>query len=626
MKKDLKINYIYYGILFFSILATTFASITSIEKAKAGYRFFFMFHGTCQSFLEVLFLIIIGYFIEQYLKKVFFKIFIALSFLFLLTHFVDFILMFIMDLSFYEALSLMLNETLTNFIELLILTNIPLIGWMFITASVILIPILGVYFYFFCKKISNFKPLVIKNETLFQTSFCVIFALFFWDVLASPSVRSDIYQKCQRTLPWKTTFLHKQNIKIKLKNHLKLPNDNDYKTALSKIEKLDQKPSIYIFVIESLRDDFITEENCPNIYQFKKDNIHADLSLSNANNTQSSWFSIFHSKYPLYWQKQNKQFGALPLYLLKHAGYNINVFSSSGLNYYKMDELLFGKNQNLLNTYHSKNNEIAYKSDNTIIQKAKNYQNFGNVNILFLESTHFNYSWPDDYKLKFTPIINNMSSALTPSSKKHIEKIKNRYRNSIYYIDTLFADYINSLKEKNLYENAIIAVVGDHGEEFFEQGQLFHASHLSHVQTNVLLTLKLGNSKKEIPKNNLKIASQVDIFPTILDHLFSQSFDQFFDGKSLYNQNKSPYVISTRYSGGISPSEFFIHEGTNKITLKFNKKNIFDTKELRILSIKNLKDENIILKASKEKSIINETLKALDSIFKTATKNLNKST
>ena len=71
----------------------------------------------------------------------------------------------------------------------------------------------------------------------------------------------------------------------------------------SRIFSLNHKPDIYLFVIESLREDYITVENSPHLNQFKEKNVSFDLTLSNANATHNSWFSLFHSKFPFYWEK-----------------------------------------------------------------------------------------------------------------------------------------------------------------------------------------------------------------------------------------------------------------------------------------------------------------------------------
>ena len=352
LKNKIEINYLFYGIIFLFIALTTITNILSLENIQSDYRSFFILHCIGQALLEVVCLILIGYFIEQYFPKYAFYTFIGLSFLFFLTHIIDFILIRIMDLSFWDALGVVLDETLSNFIEMLILTGVPLIAWTIIFIGVFIIPVIGIIIYKLTKKISNKKPLLIKNDHLLQGCFCLILAIFLWDLSASFTIRSDIYQTYQNSLPWKTTFLTIKNKIINIPEYLPLPpKENNQLYLINDVTPLSQKPNIYIFVIESLREDFISKNISPTLYTFKHQNISFDLTLSNSNNTHCSWYSIFYSKYPFNWAelKKNKwDKGSIPLNILKKAGYKINVLTSSGLHYYKMDDLLFGKNQSLL--------------------------------------------------------------------------------------------------------------------------------------------------------------------------------------------------------------------------------------------------------------------------------------
>ena len=168
---------------------------------------------------------------------------------------------------------------------------------------------------------------------------------------------------------------------------------------------LERKPDIFLFVVESLRDDFLTEVVTPTLSRFRKENHHFSNTLSISNATQKTWFSLFYSMYPFYWTRyQPKQWdqGGLPLALLKKMGYQTHVYASSRLNYYGMDESLFGKDRNLVDHLHEfRVNEslTAAETDSMAIEKLcsdvqSSEQKGGRIFITFLDSTHFDYSWP----------------------------------------------------------------------------------------------------------------------------------------------------------------------------------------------------------------------------------------
>ncbi|KKL46649.1 hypothetical protein LCGC14_2343470, partial [marine sediment metagenome] len=186
------------------------------------------------------------------------------------------------------------------------------------------------------------------------------------------------------------------------------------------------------------------------------------------------------------------------------------------------------------------------------------------------------------------------------ASKDNIDLLKNRYKNSIYFVDFLIGKFIDTLKEKNLFDDSIIILTGDHGEEFYEEGHLFHASHLSSQQTNVPIYLKFGKNIRKIPKRDL--ICHMDVFPSLFDYIFDKNqFKDCLKGTSIFEKTKFPFVITARYNASRAPSEFFIHNKNKKLTLRFTKKKkIFRKQYLEILSLKDSEDNEIDISSNEE--------------------------
>ncbi|KPK33553.1 MAG: hypothetical protein AMS24_00740 [Chlamydiae bacterium SM23_39] len=510
-----------------------------------------------------------------------------------------------MDITFFEGLELALNETIENFILMLKLSEIPLYIWLFLAIFFIFIPFLGFLLY----KLLNKYSISINKKTISQFSFIFFILFIFWNIHTKEIVKKDIYQIYKKSLPWKKVlFLEKQK-KIKIKSFIKknIYQKNKFNHFIPNISSINYKPNIYLFIIESLRKDLINHETAPHINSFKKENIFFENSFSNSNSTQCSWFSIFYSNYPFYWANDRTKYfsnGSLPLKILKKMGYKINVYNASQLQYYKMDELIFSKNKNLANFIFSPISHRQHEMDKTALNKM--LQNIesdqGNIHIIFLDSTHFGYDWPNHSNSKFTPYLKQKFNFYANISKKKLPLLKNRYKNSILFIDSLFKKFIKFLKQKKIYDDSIIIFTSDHGEEFLDRGKLLHASHLSNAQTKIPIYYKLGKEKIDIDKKNL--TSQIDIFPSILDYLISknsknllfkekQSFLKMFKGKSILSKKKKDFILSTRYNGSSAPFQFFIYDGKDKITLEFAKKNIFKIKKINIISVRDEKDKII---------------------------------
>ncbi|PIS01989.1 MAG: hypothetical protein COT85_07555 [Chlamydiae bacterium CG10_big_fil_rev_8_21_14_0_10_42_34] len=597
-QKKSPINYIYFlGLFGFLILLMTSSIFT--KENLGGSQVFFLLYAAGQILLEVTLFIFISLVIRKYLNTFCYATFIGITFFALLIHTFDFLMDRILDLSAFEALRIFVfAENLENFIYLLDASGIPLWGWFVVFGLIGSVPFIGYLLYKATNQICLKKPLHIRHTHLLQVFICVPVALLLWDFSASKIVHPDGYTAFIQSLPWKFTFMQPQNVIISLPGSMRPPQDEK---AIAKAIQQDQtvlnkKPNIYLFVVESLREDAITEEIAPNLHTFKNENIHFDTALSNGNATHISWFSIFHSQYPYHWEnfQKNWKMGSPALALLKKWGYQIHLYSSAQLGYYGMERLMFGNELQLLDTRHTFHHAAplnAADSDaQTLVKLQKELRENsdyaqGQVFIIFWDCTHFDYSWPKKWAPKFTPFAQESAYFKAFQSKKTIQQIKNRYHNAVNYMDSLFGKFLNNLPNK---DEAIVLFTGDHGEEFFEHGHLFHNSHLTKEQTNVPLYLKLNRS---IPKQAL--ASQMDLFPTLIEHL-SNHPAPFLEGNSLIQKTKNPFVVTARFNAGQTPYEFSIHSEKNKLIAQFmNRKSITESTELQIRSLRTLNDEFI---------------------------------
>jgi arylsulfatase A-like enzyme len=149
----------------------------------------------------------------------------------------------------------------------------------------------------------------------------------------------------------------------------------------------------------------------------------------------------------------------------------------------------------------------------------------------------------------------------------------------------LIENFCNHLKAEGLYDEALILITGDHGEEFMEFGHYFHGTDLCLPQSHVPLIYKFPKNKdKEVKK---KLTSHVDIFPSIFDLIGLEFPSKFFHGSSIFSK-KNSFIISFRPHHKKDPFQFYLHTGTEKLEAKFvNSENIYKSKAIEITSIKN---------------------------------------
>lgn len=594
------INYIYYGALF--ALLTLFTASSIFHKSDlGGSQFFFFLYALGQISLEITLFVFLGMLIERYLGKLCFSLFIGITFISLFVHFFDFLMDRILDLSVWQALRIfVLDEDLENFFYLLDASGISLWVWFAFFGFIALLPLIGVGLYRLSMRIPEKRPLELSGLHLFQTVLTIPLALFFWDFSASKVIHPDAYTAFVTSLPWKRTFLQPEKSHFSLQKPLRSPEKEGIIRA--QIEKdqteLVSRPNIYLFVVESLRKDAITEEVAPHLVRFKRSATHFEQAISGGNASHISWFSIFHSEFPYFWKSKQTSgwtMGSPALALLKKWGYQIHLYTSAQLSYYAMSELLFGKNEHLLDTKQEFLHAppvTAAQTDAQVLETLKKdieknpKLKEGQVFIIFWDCTHFDYTWPKAWKPKFTPFAQEFAYFRAFHSKKTIQSIRNKYHNAVNYMDHLFGSFLDFVPDKN---RAIIAFTGDHGEEFFEHGHLFHNSHLTEEQTHVPLFVRFGDQKA----GQMPLASQMDLFPSILDHIGGKSYP-FLRGSSIFHSHRWPFAVTARFNAGRTPYEFFIHNGTNKLIAQFgNQKNIALSKKLKIISLRTSNDEPV---------------------------------
>jgi glucan phosphoethanolaminetransferase (alkaline phosphatase superfamily) len=599
MKERQPVNYIYFGILFLILSFLHIYHIFLIENSMGLYRLFYTLYAVGQCAIEVLVLMVIGHFLSHF-SRILSIVFVMGTFLLFLAHLIDFSLVRIMGMSIWYAFDMMKSESIGNFIELLYATHTPMVYWMLAGVAILLIPLLGIIFFRFTHKLAQKKPVHFSYPIVGMSLFSAMLFLSIFDVKTSQIATPSEDSRFLEALPWKTTFFPSPPLRLEVGQLIPKPSEKGYLSYLQKLDlKPAKKPNIFLFVAESLREEFLTPMVAPVLSSFRESNIAFPHALSGANGTQLSWFSIFHSVYPFHWEKRQHhewQSGSLPLQILKKAGYQVHVYSASRLQFYHMDERLFGKECSIADTlkvFGLDEERESHENDSECIAMLTEDLaacHEGHVFIVFLESTHFGYSWPHQESL--LPAPGKLDYLSLTCSNEQIEGVKNRYRNAIHFIDGLFGQFLEKLASIPGGEEAVIVFTGDHGEEFFEEEHVFHASNLSSMQTHVPLYFRLGvatlNSSREI-------ASHLDIFPTILDHILDHThFEPWFDGESILQPAKKNFAISTRYNANRSPFEFLIHTGKEQLITRFEDPSaIFKSKALEVISRRDEKNQPI---------------------------------
>lgn len=412
-------------------------------------------------------------------------------------------------------------------------------------------------------------------------------------------------------------------------------------------------PNIFIFWMDTLRPDHITDKIMPNLYKFSqhKDTFFFKNSYANATTTYFAatafFFSILGHNRP-YMISDNYSEGALNLSLLKKLQYKIQM-SGRPNNYFCIDEdhtafteqytqnrFLFSFNSynfiDYCNHYKKGNNNKNYAHyDHKSISKFKEEitkviknQHSNNLSLIFLDGIHAPYSWHDDiinkrffkYNIK-TPYLTNIKSETVYDNIDDHEKIKNSYANAAMGADYQFERFITVLKNLRLLNNSIIIILSDHGERLFdkeiivnEKNKTGHSGFGYNVLINNVLMIKFPSSKSFSQKEQLKSLDMnksimlTDIFPTIFDYLnikYTKTAKEYLVGNSHFNQHRKTCIANYSPDWSKPPNWTFVTKEL-KAYVNMYRKNSFDkTVSFKLLNFFDSKDQLLTKEYVEEK-------------------------
>jgi arylsulfatase A-like enzyme len=340
-------------------------------------------------------------------------------------------------------------------------------------------------------------------------------------------INPTIYSTAQKDLP---PFPGKEKTKIAKKIDKKQKDTN-------------KKPNIFIYLIDTLRADHLScygyfRETTPYIDKFSKSSVLFKNCFANASWTKPAVGSILTGLYPNKHRAEDrkdklstevnmiseilKTRGYTTIYLTPNVNVSDDINFNQGNDFYKF----FVSGEHRRNLYRS-----SEYLNSDFFEFIKN-------NPHLLDKPIFAYLHTVDPHDPYTPEAPFLTFKIYDTDREklafpdhiHSKKQKNglngkdiEFIKALYYCEILNNDYyfgkfIDFLKEKNLYENSIIILIADHGEQFNEHDGLFHGQSIYNEEIHIPLIIKFPHG--EFSGTQIEtIVSQVDILPTILDYL-----------------------------------------------------------------------------------------------------------
>ena len=134
-----------------------------------------------------------------------------------------------------------------------------------------------------------------------------------------------------------------------------------------------------------------------------------------------------------------------------------------------------------------------------------------------------------------------------PSSPAMATRLRSLYDGEVAETDHHFARLLRGLRERGIFEEAVIVLVSDHGEEFYEHGGWTHNRSLYAEVIDVPLYIKLPASLRAQATARVRRAQHVDLLPTLLTLAGVRSGGPF-DGEVLISATEGPQLERATFS------------------------------------------------------------------------------
>ena len=309
-------------------------------------------------------------------------------------------------------------------------------------------------------------------------------------------------------------------------------------------------PNIVFIVIDSWRADALDARVTPNIDAFARRSVRFMEHQSGGNATRIGLFSLFYSIPGTYWHHVlAEQQGPVFVTELLKQGYDVQAFRSAPLFSPEFDRTVFVQ-VNGVRMRSDGRDAAARDADLThdflsFLEKRTTPTPF--FALLFYDSTH-KMIFPANYPAPFKPISKEVNY-LRLDNETDPTPLHNRYRNSVHYVDGLVGRVLTAMEQQGLLENTVIAVTGDHGQEFNDSHRNYwgHGSNFTKYQTGVPLLLYAPTLAPGVQRHR---TTHFDVMPTLLrDYLgCSEPLDTYSVGRSLFEEGGRDAIVLSEYS------------------------------------------------------------------------------
>ena len=311
--------------------------------------------------------------------------------------------------------------------------------------------------------------------------------------------------------------------------------------------------NIVWLVSESWRADTLDPEIMPNTWAFPQTASRFTRHYSGGNGTRVGVFTMMTGIPGNYWFPMlAERRGAAIVDVMKAQNYQLSLYTSAKFSYPEFDASIFSQvpSEQL---HEISGGAAGWERDRQNVTDLLKFIDGRDKNrpfftFMFFESPHARYNFPPESVIR-KPYVEDINYFTLDKEKlsKDIGLIKNRYLNAVHHLDSQFARVIEHLRKNGLLDSTIVVMLGDHGEEFMENGRWGHNSAFTDQQIMTPLVIRVPGRKPAVYEG---MSNHMDVIPTLLPMLgVKNPTRDYSSGIDLFSGAKRRHSVLAEWAG-----------------------------------------------------------------------------
>lgn len=287
--------------------------------------------------------------------------------------------------------------------------------------------------------------------------------------------------------------------------------------------RVTSRKHVVILLLESFRRDAITPETAPNLSRWAERGLHLQRHYAGANGTHLGLYSLLYGRAAIFYRRDLA--GSVPPQMtetFRSSGYQTSYLCSATFaGWMWMERMLSDQAFHRIDLGHAERTVMGW--NNWPIKDREYFEDIPRrlreaqqpqFTVFCVMSTHYPYAFTPEFDRRQPSMGDSQDTRVLSGASQEI--LKNRYANSVSFVDHLFG----RLMEEVDLENTIVVVTGDHGEAIWDDGHISHGSKASEVQLAVpCLIVGGGTPQRQVSE----LTYHADVLPTLLHLLEGRS-------------------------------------------------------------------------------------------------------